>query len=231
MDVIELLMIGLEAFFAGVCWTFGGMLAEAIYDRLFPLPDDEPPPPSPKPPPARRRKSKSLLMLPLLLVLLEGCASTGCAGCSTLVHIGKPVPGYDTDISCRLEDCEPWSPQHMQEALDLWVVEVGDWFDITPRIPSLIIVENMRDLGPAGDVEHTAGKTLDPFTIQIAGLRYYGMEPFAVSDSAFSHEMCHVMLWAHDGDPDADHADGRGPWTKRHDAMLEDYDNQLEKLQ
>jgi hypothetical protein len=230
MDAIELLCIGLEAFLAGICWTFGGMVAEAIYDRVFPPPDDDVEPPSAKPapkPPAKRRKPKYFSVLPLLFLILQGGTSTGC---STVVHEGKMVPGYATEIICRLPDCRRWTPAKVQRALDMWVVETGDLLDVSPQIPSLIIVEDTGDLGPAGVVTATAGKTLDPFTIQIAGRYYIGQDYRPMGKSAFSHELCHVMLWSDPGDPDRNHAEAPGPWTEQHDEMLADFDSQLLKV-
>lgn len=235
MDLIELLFIGLEAFFAGICWTFGGMFAESVYDRLFPPPpddgdDEEPPEKKTTKPPPRKRKSRDFpfTVVPLLaLLLLDGCASSGCVGCSTLVHEGKTVPGYDTEVICRLPDCKRWTPQTMQRALDMWVVAAGDTFDVNPQIPYLIIVEDTGDLGSSGTVVSTSGKTLDPFTIQIAGRYFQSIEYRPVGKSAFSHELCHVMLWSDPGDPDGNHAEPPGPWTEKHDEMIAEVDSAL----
>jgi len=239
MDLSELLFIAFEAFLAGICWTFGGMLAEAIADRVFPPDHDdvEPtqdPPKSQPPPRTPKRKprlyARASAVLPALAIVLGGCAASGCTGCSAFVKEGQMVvPNYpQTEVICRMSsDCDIWAPAKVGQALDAWVVLMGDWFDISPKIPYVILIEGTSDLGPAGpDVQKTAGKTLNPTTIQIAGLYLYGNTPRPMGRSAFSHELLHVALW-NMGDPDYNHATPPGPWTKFHDQALEEFDNAL----
>ncbi len=240
MDLSELLFIAFEAFLAGICWTFGGMLAEAIADRLCP-PDDSDPsqdPPKVQPPPRSpkrkpRRYARAYAVLPALAIVLSGCATPSCAGC-TRPNYRQEVPHYPgVQVTCRMASgCEIWEPAKISQAFDHWRLFMGDWFDIEPVLPRTIVIEDRSDLGAAGpNVLKTSGKSLNNTTIQIAGLYLYGNTPRPMGRSAFSHELLHIALWHLDAkDPDYNHSEPPGPWTKYHDQMLDEYDAVLLKM-
>lgn len=56
------------------------------------------------------------------------------------------------------------------------------------------------------------------------------IEPGPLSSSTLAHELTHDHLDRVHGDPDADHADGNGPWTAIHDAVIEEAGDEMRRL-
>jgi hypothetical protein len=179
-------------------------------------------------PPPKKHKKSTLAFLPLFILVLQGCAPLN--GCSLAVKEGQMVPHYDVEIVCRLPDCTNWRPKRVMRALDSWLIIIGDTMDLEPGLPAKIIVEDLDDLGASGPFQRTSGKSLDAYTIQIAGRAYYGKHILAMGNSAFSHELAHILFWrsaVFNYDPDYNHAEPGGPWTDDTDKMLKEYDEGL----
>ena len=65
-----------------------------------------------------------------------------------------------------------------------------------------------------------AGYTESPGHVVVATINPLDGAPVALRSSSYFHELVHVALWTVDGDADVDHAEGTGPWSPQHDALI-----------
>ena len=131
----------------------------------------------------------------LALLLL----STGCS------YEDSRCPNYPIEDFQRLEDelTEAWSTV---EDFDLYLGSIVE-VQCTDEKP----VSESGKVADWGWAEVDA-ETLTT-TIKIRNLPTLRM-------TAYVHELFHVGLWEGYGSMDADHAEGEGPWKKKHDDLV-----------
>lgn len=61
------------------------------------------------------------------------------------------------------------------------------------------------------------GLTSNPGKIRVS---YLEDDPQELKKTSIWHELTHSTLWYVWKDPDGDHSNGDGPWTKKHDSLI-----------
>lgn len=135
-----------------------------------------------------------MVRLLALVVALAGCAP------------GEPVPGFRAELRCEAADCSEWTPVAVAAVLEDFRARWGALFDEVPAVPALVVVE---------DAAWWPGVEGYSWGEEVRIL------PVAPTGWQFVHELVHNALRAATGDGDHDHVDGDGPWTERHDFLIE----------
>ena len=143
------------------------------------------------------------MKLAIALLLLSGCLPYGA----------EPIPGSQRGYQDS-GAVEP--PPVATTALALsafageWEATFGDHAAVAE------VVNNVRvHWVRSQDIPGYSGLTDDAYDVRVVFVAK------GVAHTALAHELVHVMLWHTAGDPDADHALGKGPWHAEHDAMIQ----------
>jgi hypothetical protein len=68
-----------------------------------------------------------------------------------------------------------------------------------------------------------AGRATAPYHIDL------NSDDGTISGSEIEHELVHVCLWRSVGDPDANHHDAPGPWSRSHDEIEDAVEKEIER--
>lgn len=134
-----------------------------------------------------------------------------------LTRKGFRVPGWDLRVSR-----EVYSPEAMAEFLDLWVrcweVRCG-----RAGLEKVRAALNGVDLEWSDLVLDVRGVLASGVTDYRNKVRVWSGPGVPLRKTALSHELVHVVLWALQGDPDADHMGNKyHGWTEKHELVIND---------
>jgi hypothetical protein len=136
-----------------------------------------------------------------------------------LMRPAQRVPGFDT----RMSGC----PYPGADVAELFEDFLGAWLlwgfgssKDCDRLRAALHALNIRWRSGDSFTDESRRK-LRGLTRSLSQIEVAAREPLGVRQTALAHELVHVALGVLCHDADHDHASGNGPWTKRHDEMVE----------